>query len=143
MPPPVEPAQHPVTINNTSIIWLNVGQRLKSAVAKPVVDMMEETWKEECRSACAKPPYSPEVLSVMITIAAMTIPKYSLSSSSLSTALKFLPSRRKYNVKLIPNKNMNVVMMISAATLPYALMLAFMFEKPPVPAVENALIRES
>ena len=43
MPPPVLPAQAPINIKRTRIVFGIVGQRLKSTVAKPVVVMMEAT----------------------------------------------------------------------------------------------------
>ena len=43
MPPPVLPAQAPINIKSTRIVFGIVGQRLKSTVAKPVVVMMEAT----------------------------------------------------------------------------------------------------
>ena len=49
MPPPVEPAQAPINIKITRMARENSGQALKSAVAKPVVVMMEATWKKAYR----------------------------------------------------------------------------------------------
>ena len=49
MPPPVDPAQAPMNIRITRMAWENTGQVLKSAVAKPVVVMMEVTWKKAYR----------------------------------------------------------------------------------------------
>ena len=49
MPPPVEPAQAPTNIKITRMARENSGQALKSAVAKPVVVMMEATWKKAYR----------------------------------------------------------------------------------------------
>ena len=46
MPPPVDPAQAPTNINTIKIPLEKVGQVLKSTVAKPVVVMMEDTWKK-------------------------------------------------------------------------------------------------
>ena len=43
MPPPVEPAQAPQNMRITRIIWEKWGQSTKSAVAKPVVEMMDAT----------------------------------------------------------------------------------------------------
>lgn len=56
MPPPVLPAEAPMNISSTSIPFENAGQWLKSAVAKPVVVMMDDTWKNESRSECQKLP---------------------------------------------------------------------------------------
>jgi hypothetical protein len=46
IPPQVEPAQAPVTIRKTKMNFAITGQVLKSAVEKPVVDIMEVTWKK-------------------------------------------------------------------------------------------------
>ena len=43
MPPPVEPAQAPQNMSRTIISWENWGQSTKSAVPKPVVEMIEAT----------------------------------------------------------------------------------------------------
>ena len=43
MPPPVEPAQAPQNMRQTRMTCEKSGQWLKSAVAKPVVVMMEVT----------------------------------------------------------------------------------------------------
>ena len=42
-PPPVDPAQAPMTMSSTRVCLENSGQRLKSTVAKPVVVMMLDT----------------------------------------------------------------------------------------------------
>ena len=46
-PPAVLPAQPPTNISSTSKNLEYSGQRLKSAVAKPVVEMIDVTWKNE------------------------------------------------------------------------------------------------
>ena len=46
-PPPVLPAQAPINMRKTKVLLLVVDHRLKSAVAKPVVVIIEETWKKE------------------------------------------------------------------------------------------------
>ena len=46
IPPAVEPAQEPINIARSKRIWEAAGQRLKSKVTKPVVEIMEESWKE-------------------------------------------------------------------------------------------------
>ena len=56
MPPPVLPAEAPINMSSTSIPLEKAGQWLKSAVAKPVVVMMEETWKKDRRRLCQNPP---------------------------------------------------------------------------------------
>ena len=48
-PPAVEPAQPPTNISATRMALENVGQVLKSTVAKPVVVIIEETWKNAWR----------------------------------------------------------------------------------------------
>ena len=53
MPPPVLPAHAPTNMSMTRIVLLVPDHRLKSAVEKPVVVMMEATWNEESRSAFA------------------------------------------------------------------------------------------
>ena len=42
-PPPVDPAQAPTNISSTNIICENDGHKLKSAVANPVVVIIEAT----------------------------------------------------------------------------------------------------
>ena len=43
MPPPVEPAQLPMSMSSSSTSWESTGHWAKSTVAKPVVEMMELT----------------------------------------------------------------------------------------------------
>ena len=50
MPPPVEPAQLPMSMSSSSTSWESTGHWAKSTVAKPVVDMMELTWNSAWRS---------------------------------------------------------------------------------------------
>ena len=50
MPPPVEPAQAPINMSSTRIVLENSGHRLKSVLPKPVVEMMEATWKAAWRT---------------------------------------------------------------------------------------------
>ena len=45
MPPAVEPAQAPINMAKKTSIREETGQSLKLAVTKPVVDMMEQSWK--------------------------------------------------------------------------------------------------
>jgi len=49
IPPPVLPAQAPIIISNSRIVFDNCGHMLKSVVANPVVVMIVPTWKKECR----------------------------------------------------------------------------------------------
>ena len=44
MPPAVEPAQEPTNISTSRTAFTAIGQRLKSVVAKPVVETMVATW---------------------------------------------------------------------------------------------------
>jgi hypothetical protein len=46
-PPPVEPAQAPTNMRHTSIVFENDGHLSKSAVEKPVVVIIELTWKKD------------------------------------------------------------------------------------------------
>ncbi len=48
----MEPGATAASISETRRILENTGQRLKSAVENPVVEIMEATWKRERRSAC-------------------------------------------------------------------------------------------
>ena len=73
MPPPVEPAQAPMNINVTKMALEKVGHWLKSTVAKPVVVMMEETWKNAWRRLSPKDSYRWAMLMVMAPTAAATI----------------------------------------------------------------------
>ena len=47
MPPPVEPAHAPINIRKTRIIFVKTGQVSKFVVEKPVVVIIEATWKTE------------------------------------------------------------------------------------------------
>ena len=44
-PPAVEPAQPPTNMSSSSTAFENIGHRLKSALAKPVVVITEAHWK--------------------------------------------------------------------------------------------------
>ena len=57
MPPPVLPAQAPTNISMTRISLERVGHRSKSQLEKPVVVMIEPTWKAAWRRASPKPLY--------------------------------------------------------------------------------------
>ena len=50
-PPPVLPAQAPISMRSTSTVFGADGQRSKSVVPNPVVVMMEATWKKASCSA--------------------------------------------------------------------------------------------
>ena len=45
MPPPVDPADAPMTISTSRMVLEKLGHRSKSVVAKPEVVMMLDTWK--------------------------------------------------------------------------------------------------
>ena len=51
VPPAVEPEQPPMTMAASRRTWVTGSQTSKSAVAKPVVVMIETTWKAEVRIA--------------------------------------------------------------------------------------------
>ena len=70
-PPAVEPAQAPINISITIIDLENCGQRLKSAVANPVVDIMEVTWKNEDLTVSGR---FPNIWYVLIAIAVVDTP---------------------------------------------------------------------
>ena len=61
IPPPVLPAQAPININRTMTVLLVWDHKSKSAVAKPVVVIMEPTWKAAWRSASAPVSYILEI----------------------------------------------------------------------------------
>ena len=46
-PPPVLPAEAPMSMTSISMLLENAGHSVKSAVAKPVVVIRDETWKSE------------------------------------------------------------------------------------------------
>ena len=54
MPPEVEPEQPQTKEQSISMPILNVGQRLVSVVANPVVVLSEQTWKAANRKALGK-----------------------------------------------------------------------------------------
>ncbi len=60
--PPVEPAEPPTNISATSVISASADQKLKSALAKPVVVIIETAWKTDSRTA-ASPSAMPSVQS--------------------------------------------------------------------------------
>ena len=46
-PPPVLPAEAPISITSINMLFENAGQSVKSAVAKPVVVISDDTWNRE------------------------------------------------------------------------------------------------
>ena len=83
-PPPVLPAQAPININNTRIVFEACGQRSKSWVAKPVVVIMEATWNEAWCSASPRLLYRPAVFTVIIPMETAIIIRYHRNSSVLN-----------------------------------------------------------
>ena len=53
-PPPVLPAHAPTNIRKTRMLLESSGHWSKSTVEKPVVVMMEDTWKALCRRVSPK-----------------------------------------------------------------------------------------
>ncbi|CDE31983.1 unknown [Ruminococcus sp. CAG:403] len=52
MPPPVLPAQAPISISMTRMVRDSSGHKLKSKVENPVVVMTDPTVKAECSKVC-------------------------------------------------------------------------------------------
>ena len=86
MPPPVEPAQAPTNISTTRMDLEKVGQRSKSTVPKPVVVIMEETWKKAWRRPVHTLPYMWQISAVIAATAAATTSRYARSSSDRNTS---------------------------------------------------------
>ena len=80
------------------------------------------------------------MLTAIIAIAPKTAIKYHFNSSLLKNALKFPLINWKYKTKFTPNKSINIVIIQSTVGLLNAATLAFILEKPPVPAVPKACI---
>ena len=74
MPPPVLPAQAPINISKTSTVLLAWDHRLKSTVEKPVVVIMEATWKETWVSVSKTLPYRLNVSMETMAMAAAMMP---------------------------------------------------------------------
>ena len=74
-PPPVLPAQAPMNIRNTSMVFDKVGHLPKLAVAKPVVVIMELTWKRAKRKLSATLATIPPMFTAIMMTAAATIPR--------------------------------------------------------------------
>ena len=81
IPPPVLPAQAPTSISTSSSIRESSGQRLKSAVAKPVVVITDATWKKAYRRLWSIPPHRERVFQAISRVAPAMIPRYHRSSS--------------------------------------------------------------
>ena len=69
--PAVEPAEPPTNISAKSVRRQSAGQRAKSALAKPVVVMIETVWKTPARNA-ASPSAMPYAQSCAASTAAAT-----------------------------------------------------------------------
>ena len=89
IPPPVLPAQAPTNIKITMQARDNSGHRLKSAVAKPVVDIIETTVNDTCFIVSPKLPKNPLVFMAIIAIAEITIATKHLTSL-VKASLNFL-----------------------------------------------------
>ena len=74
IPPPVLPAQAPIKIRMTKIVLLVCGQRLKSVVAYPVLEIMEATWKDAFVKASKSPCDISRILKVIIPTETAIIP---------------------------------------------------------------------
>ena len=88
IPPPVDPAHAPTTINSNNNICDSVGHIPKSVVANPVVVIIEATWNIEYLNDSLIFPYIPNVLTVIIPVNTAIINIYHLSSSLLKICLK-------------------------------------------------------
>ena len=117
MPPPVDPAQAPQNMMRMRISWENCGHSTKSAVAKPVVEIREATWKTVYRRLSQIPPYTPRLArEITRVVPATTQPKN--RSSSLRRASRQRRVRiKKYTAKLMENSRMKTVIIISMARL--------------------------
>ena len=75
IPPPVLPAHAPINIRSTRINLEVSGHRLKSVVEKPVVVIIDATWKDECLSVSSIPLNKLKVLKNIIAMAAAIMMK--------------------------------------------------------------------
>ena len=89
IPPPVLPAQAPMSIKVTRIVRGTAGHRLKSTVAKPVVVMMVPTWKAAWWKARARFSKESRIKKVMINVEAAMMARYHLASSQRKASLGF------------------------------------------------------
>ena len=80
------PAQPPTNINPSSTILLSGDHTVKSAVIKPVVLMMEATWKAACRRETENVLYSGRMSIVMTATATKTMARYTFSSVLCKTS---------------------------------------------------------
>ena len=94
VPPPVLPAQAPMNISNTRMVLLKLGQRSKSTVAKPVEDMIEDTWNAAYVSASEKEEYMPAMSHVTSMMASKTINR-NARISSIFNAVLICPKRAR------------------------------------------------
>ena len=92
MPPPVLPAQAPMNISSTRMLLAKEGHWSKSQVEKPVVVMMDPTWKAACWMAVSRSGNRPRMFQLIRAMAARMTPKYQ-RTSSIST-LRNLPRMR-------------------------------------------------
>ena len=108
MPPPVLPAQAPMNITRTRRVLESSGQRLKSTVPKPVVEIMEATAKDECLRASPAVLKSPLMFIVISPVMTATIKK-NTHTSVLKASRNFLHIRKKYELKFTENSIINTV----------------------------------
>ena len=118
MPPPVEPAQAPQNMSRISTSWEKWGQNSQSVVAKPVVEMMEATWKKAYRKAWGRLGYSPRMFHAIRRVAPATTSRKKRSSSLFRASLHRRVSTRKYRAKFTENSSTKTEMIRSTATLP-------------------------
>ena len=80
-PPAVEPAQEPMIISKNNMIFDRLGHRSKSAEENPVVEMMEDTWKNEYLNPCPRLlSYRGLMLNAMTVTATAESEKYTINS---------------------------------------------------------------
>ena len=137
--PAVEPAEPPKSISATSTTAANSPHALKSALARPVVVIIETVWKTACRTA-SSPAYRSRASSSTRSSTDPTAsrPMYSRNSSSRTNTPGWRRSSARYvSAKFAPATAMkNTITHCDAAAKPSTERGSV--EKPPVGMVEKA-----
>ena len=82
-PPPVEPPQAPSIVKNNNIAFDKEGQFPKSTFVKPVVEIIDDVWKNEYLKASKKDAQLDKIFIAITKVDISIIIKYVLNSSLL------------------------------------------------------------
>ena len=114
MPPPVLPAQAPMSIRQTRMLLESSGHLSKSAVEKPAVEIMLATWNSALRMISSTVGYILRIFTATAITLAATMPRNQRISSFLNMGFMFFSSMKKYKLKFIENSSRNTLMTYSA-----------------------------